>query len=330
MAKVKIETKKNFEDTIEELNKQFGKGTVIHSNDKLVEHYDIIPSGSINIDYLALGIGGFAKKKIYEVRGWQGANKTTLCGHLTANTQKAKGKVVYIDSEHALDLIYLGQLGVDTGDLLISQPDYGEQGFEVAIKLIETGQIDLLIIDSDSALQPKAVMEGEIGQASIGKKAKLNSDFYPKLKIAVNKSNTCVIVISQYRDKVGVMFGDPRTTQGGHALEFYADCIIDLTKSLRKEGDETSGTLTTFKTLKNKTYTPFKAYKFPTLFGYGIDKIQEILDLGNDYEIIRKWGTSVTYNEVKYELDNFISLLKDNEDFYLEIKNKIIEKIKEK
>jgi recombination protein RecA len=327
MAKTK-ETKKDFQETLDELNKQFGKGTVIHSNEKLVETYDVIPTGSINIDYLALGVGGFAKSKIYELRGWQGSNKTTICGHLVASVQKTGGRVICIDSEHAWDLKYLSQLGVDINDLYISQPDYGEQGFEIAIALLNTGEVDLIVIDSDSALQPKSVMEGEIGQSAIGKKAKLNSDFYPKLKVAVGKSNTCVVVVSQYRDKVGVMFGDPRTTQGGHALEFYSDVIVDLTKSLRKEGDETSGTITTFKTLKNKIYTPFKSYKFPTIFGYGIDKVQETLDLADDYEIIKKWGEKVTYNEEKYNLVDFIAMLSDNEGFLEEIRNKIIEKIK--
>lgn len=328
MAKAK-EVKKSFEEIIAELNKTYGKGTVVLCNDKLTETYDVIPSGSINIDYLALGIGGFARKKIYEIRGWQGSNKTTLAAHLVANTQKAGGRVTYVDSEHALDMSYISQIGVDTASLLISQPDYGEQGFEVAISLIESGVVDLVIIDSDSALIPKSVMEGDVGQSSIGKKAKLNSDFYPKLKVAVSKSNTCVVVISQYRDKVGVMFGDTRTTPGGHALSFYADCIIDMTKSLRKEGDETSGTNTTFKTLKNKMYTPFKSYKFPTLFGYGIDKVQEVFDLANDYEIIKKWGESVTYNETKYNLNDFMSMISDNEEFYNELKNKIINKIKQ-
>lgn len=327
MAKIK-EVKKNFEETLAELNKQFGKGTIVHSNEKLVETYDVIPTGSINIDYLALGIGGFAKSKIYELRGWQGSNKTTICGHLVASVQKNGGKAVCIDSEHAWDLTYLSQLGVNIDDLYICQPDYGEQGFEVAIALLGTGEVDIIIIDSDSALQPKTVMEGEIGQSAIGKKAKLNSDFYPKLKVAVGKSNTCVVVVSQYRDKVGVMFGDPRTTQGGHALEFYSDVIIDLTKSLRKEGDETSGTNTTFKTLKNKTYVPFRSYKFPTLFGYGIDRIQETLDLADEYEIIKKWGEKVTYNEEKYNLADFTTMLSDNEEFLEEIRSKIIQKIK--
>lgn len=331
MAKQKEEKKENsYEGILRELNETYGKGTIVNPKDKIVEKYDIIPTGSIGIDHVVLGIGGFAKRKIYELRGWNGSNKTTLCGHLTANCQKQGGKVIYIDSEHALDFTYLTQLGVDTNNVDICQPDYGEQGFEVAITLINSGFVDLVIIDSDSALLPKSVMEGEIGQSAIGKKAKLNSDFYPKLKVAVNKSNTCVVVVSQYRDKIGVMFGDSRTTQGGHALEFYADTIVDMTRSLRKENDETSGTITTFKTLKNKTYTPFKTYKFPTVFGYGIDKEQELIDLGVEHEIIERSGSWFSYegNKLGQGAEKVRDLLSDNPELAEEIRNKILEKLK--
>lgn len=327
MAK-KENDKRNYDSVMEDLNKQFGKNTVLSFGDKIRDHYDVIPTGSIGIDNFVLGIGGFAKGKLYEIRGWKGSNKTTICGHLAANCQKQQGKVLYIDSEHALDLQYFTQLGVNANNLFLSQPDYGEMGFEVALQLINTGELDLVIIDSDSGLIPKAIMEGEIGQATIGKKAKLNSDCYPKLKVACEKNNTCIVVVSQYRDKIGVMFGDSRITQGGHALEYYADTIIDLSASLKKEGDETSGTNTNFKTLKNKTYTPFKHYKVPTVFGYGIDTITEVIDLGNDLEIWKKWGDKITYGEDKFTVDEFTKMLKENEEFYQEIRTKIIEKWK--
>lgn len=320
--------KTSYQDIIAELNKEYGKNTVVNLTDKVTGTYDVIPTGSIGIDYSVLGIGGFAKGKMYEVRGWKGANKTTICGHLVANAQKMDMKVLYIDSEHAVDLQYFKQLGVDPGNMLFTQPDYGEMGFDIAVKLINTGELDLVIIDSDSGLIPKVIMEGEIGQATIGKKAKLNNDCYPKLKVACEKNNTCVVVISQYRDKIGVMFGDPRTTQGGHTLSYYADTIIDLSASLKKEGDETSGTITTFKTLKNKTYVPFRNYKFPTIFGYGIDKLTEIIDLGADYQIYKKWGDKITLpDETKITVNEFMEKLKD-EEFYNDLKHKIIQCLK--
>lgn len=298
MAKTN-EQPKNLEELLAKLNKDYGSGSVFKSDSTEVGKYDVIPTGSIGIDYMALGIGGFAKGKMYEIRGWEGSNKTTLCGHLCANAQKKGEQVLYVDGEHALDAQYFTQLGVDMNNIMISQPDYGEAGFEIAEQLMKSGEIGLVIIDSDSSLIPKSVMEREIGDSKIGKKASLNSDAYPKLKNAAHNHNVCCVVISQYREKIGVMFGDPRTTQGGHALKYSADTIIELTKTLKKEDDETSGTITTFKVLKNKTYVPFKIHKFETVFGKGIDVKAEAINAAIDMNVITKTGHSYFFNNEK-------------------------------
>lgn len=331
MAKEKEEKQLNLQETLKVLEKTYGKGSIIDFSDGSAQKYDVIPTGSIKIDQQALGVGGFVKGKMYLIKGWEGSNKSTLCGHLTANCQKAGGKVVYIDSENAVDVNYFNNLNVSLDEnFMLIQPENFEQGMEMALRLMETGEISLLIIDSDSGLIPKSMMEAEVGTQTIGKKAKANSETYPKIKSACNKYNVCVVAIAQFRVNPGQMFGDNRVIPGGFSLAYYADCIIELTKKLRKEGDETSGTITTFKTTKNKTFLPYKEVTFTTLFGIGIDKLDEILELGKEFELWKLRAGIVTYNETKYNEDDFKQMLVDNEDFYNEVKQTLLDKINNK
>jgi recombination protein RecA len=237
--------------------------------------------------------------------------------------------VLYIDGEHAVDKNYFQQLGVDTTKLLIAQPSCGEEGFNIAMEMINTGDIDLVIIDSDSSLIPKKQLDGDVGDSTIGHKSRLNSNAYPKLKSALSANNVCLIVISQYREKIGVMFGNPTTTQGGHALKFYSDCRIEVSKSLAKEGDVTYGNITKVKATKNKMCPPYRLSQFEIVYGEGIDKVGEILELINEFEVGRKYGKTMTFNEVKYDLEEFKKMIIDNPEFYEEIKTTIVNKIKQ-
>jgi recombination protein RecA len=256
------------------------------------------------------------------------SGKSTVCGHTVAECQAKGGKVLYIDGEHAVDKIYFEALGVNTDELLIAQPNCGEEGFQIAMDLINTGELDLVIIDSDSSLIPKKVLDGDVGDSSIGRKALLNSNAYPKLKTALSNHNVCVIVISQYREKIGVMFGNPTTTQGGHALKFYTDCRIEVSKSAAKDGDVQYGNITRVKSVKNKMSPPYRTATFEIVYGQGIDKFAEMMDLGTEYGILKKWGNQITYKEVKYPYDEFRTLLDDNPEFKEDIENSIIDKIK--
>ena len=325
MAKKK-EEKESFADTIKRLNKVYGNGAIVSLNDKNTDDYDVISTGSIGFDYQVLGIGGFAKGKLYELIGWEGTGKSTVCGHLAAECQKKGGKVVYIDGEHAVDKTYFKALGVNIDEMLLSQPSNGEEGFNIAMEMMKTGEVDLVIIDSDSSLIPKKVVDGEIGDSAIGRKAMLNSNSYPKLKPVLAKYNTCVVVISQYREKIGVMFGDPRTTQGGHALKFYSDCRIEISKSLSKDGTEVIGNTTKIKTIKNKTYPPYNKCQFDIAFGIGIDRKKELMELANEYDIGRKYGKTYTFNGTKYLLEEFLELLEDEVKF-TELREMVIAKI---
>jgi len=327
MAKKQIEKSSNFQDTLDRLNKKYGEGSISLLNTKSSGNYDVISSGSIGFDWIALGVGGFVKGKLYELMGWEGVGKSTICGHATAECQKTGGKVLYIDGEHALDVNYFKQLGVDVDKMLIAQPSCGEDGFNIAMEMIETGEIDLIIIDSDSSLIPKKVLDGEVGDSSIGKKALLNSNAYPKLKTALQSNNTCVIVVSQYREKIGVMFGNPTTTQGGHALKFYSDCRIEISRTLAKEGDDVYGALTKIKATKNKMSPPYRKCEFEIVYGKGIDKFGELMELLNTFELGKKWGKTLTYGEHKYDLNEFRNLIKNDVDFYNTVKQDIIDKI---
>jgi len=326
------ESKGRFQDALDKLNKAYGVGTVLTLDSKTTGDYDIISTGSIGFDHITLGTGGFVKGKMYELMGWEGSGKSTICGHAVAECQKKGGVVLYIDGEHAVDKHYFEALGVDTAKMLIAQPSCGEEGFNIAMEMIETGTIDLIIIDSDSSLIPKKVLDGEVGDSSIGKKALLNSNAYPKLKGALSQHNVCVIVISQYREKIGVMFGNPTTTQGGHALKFYTDVRIEVSKSLAKEGDVTYGNITKVKAIKNKMSPPYKLSQFEIIYGQGIDKLGEMMELINDFSIGRKYGKTMTLGagtagETKYDLEEFKQLLMYNEDFYNSIKGQILNKI---
>jgi len=314
MAKSKEapESKGKFQDALDKLNKTYGVGTVLTLDSKTTGNYDIYSSGSVGFDYITLGVGGFVKGKLYELMGWEGTGKSTICGHLVAECQKKGGVALYIDGEHALDKTYFQALGVDTTKMLVAQPSCGEEGFNVAMEMINSGGIDLVIIDSDSSLIPKRQLDGDVGDSTIGYKARLNSNAYPKLKTALSDNNVCVVVISQYREKIGVMFGNPTTTQGGHALKFYSDVRIEVSKSLAKEGDVTYGNLTKVKATKNKMSPPYRQSSFEIIYGQGIDKVGEILELINEYEVGRKYGKTMTFEDVKYDLEDFKAMLIDN------------------
>ena len=328
MAKKLKETGGSLEDALARLNKQYGVGTVLELDGKTNGNYDVISTGSIGFDWITLGVGGFVKGKLYELMGWEGTGKSTICGHAAAECQAKGGKVLYIDGENAVDKQYFQALGVDTTKLLISQPSHGEEGFNIAMEMISTGKIDLVIIDSDSSLIPKKQLDGDVGDSTIGKKALLNSNAYPKLKGALSKYNTCVIVISQYREKIGVMFGNPTTTQGGHALKFYSDVRVEVSKSQAKDGDVIYGNITKLKAIKNKMSPPYRKSDFEIVYGVGIDKFQELMELLNDFEIGKKWGSNITIDDVKYDIEDFKQLVEDNPEFYDELKEKIIAKIK--
>lgn len=317
-----------FQAALEKLNKTYGSGSVLTLNSKNQNKYDIISTGSLGFDHITLGIGGFAKGKLYELMGWEGTGKSTICGHTVAECQKAGGKVLYIDGEHAVDKLYFEALGVDTDELLIAQPSCGEEGFNIALELIETGELSLVIIDSDSSLIPKKMLDGDVGDSTIGYKARLNSNAYPKLKTALSTHNVCVIVISQYREKIGVMFGNPTTTQGGHALKFYSDCRIEVSRSLAKEGEVTYGNLTKVKAVKNKMSPPYRMASFDIVYGKGIDKFAELMELGYNYDVLYKRGDVITYNEEKLKYSEFETLLNDNPELEESITQEIIKRIK--
>ena len=332
MAKAKTETSASaskFQEALDKLNKTYGVGTVLALDSKTNGNYDVISTGSIGFDWFTLGTGGFVKGRMYELMGWEGTGKSTICGHAAAECQKKGGTVLYIDGEHAVDKNYFQALGVDTTKMLIAQPACGEEGFNIAMEMINTGEIDMVIIDSDSSLIPKKVLDGEVGDSAIGKKAVLNSNAYPKLKSALSQHNVCVIVISQYREKIGVMFGNPTTTQGGHALKFYSDVRIEVSRSLAKDGDVTYGNITKVKAIKNKMSPPYRLSNFEIVYGEGIDKLGEMMDLINEHEIGRKYGKTMTYNETKYDLEDFKTMLMDNEEFFNEIRTKIVNKLNE-
>jgi recombination protein RecA len=326
MAKKKETGSLSFEQTIEALNKKYGVGAVMTLQERQPKiDYQVISTGSIGFDYKVLGVGGFVKGKLYELMGWEGSGKSTICGHLTAECQKKGGKVVYIDGEHAVDKNYFKSLGVDTDNLLISQPSNGEEGFQIAMEMINTGEIDLVVIDSDSSLLPKKVIDGDIGDSAIGRKAILNSNAYPKLKNKLVEKDVCVVVISQYREKIGVMFGNPTTTQGGHALKFYADCRVEIARSLAKEDGEVIANATRIRTIKNKTFSPFKKCEFNIYYGEGIDKVEELMDIASELEIGRKYGKTYTFDTIKYDLLEFKDRVLSDEKFYNELRNKVIE-----
>lgn len=313
--------------TMAKLESKYGKGAILTLESKPRSDLEVYSTGSIAFDFIALGIGGFAKGKLYELMGWEATGKTTICGHATSDCQKKGGTVLYIDGEHAVDKKYFKALGVDTEKMLLSQPSNGEEGFNIALEMIKSGDLGLVIIDTDSSLIPKKVVDGDVGEHAIGHKAKLNSNAYPKLKVALAKHNVCVIIISQYREKIGVMFGNPTTTQGGHALKYYTDCRIQVSKKLAKDGDDVYGDLTKVKVTKNKMSAPFKIASFEIIYGTGIDKVGEIINLLKKYGLARSRLEVLTINGVKHNLAEFKRRIINDKDFYTLHVDMILEKI---
>ena len=314
------------------IEKDHGKGTIMKMGDDKVEDIPVISTGSVGLN-LALGVGGYPRGRVIEIYGPESSGKTTLAIHAIAEAQKQGGIAAIIDAEHAFDRFYAEKLGVDTDNLLISQPDSGEQALEVADELIRSSAIDLIVIDSAAALTPKAELDGDMGDNKVGLQARLMSQALRKLTATINKTNTCCIFINQLREKIGVMFGNPETTTGGNALKFYASVRLDIRRiSQIKEGDEVSGNQTRVKVVKNKVAPPFRKAEFDIMFGEGISRVGEIVDLGVDYGIIKKSGSWFSYGDTRLAQgrDAVKTLLKDNPDLASEIEGKIMEAVREK
>lgn len=326
---IRKEKLKALELTIGKIEKDFGKGAIMKMGDRAVENVSFIPSGSISLD-IALGIGGYPRGRVVEIYGPESSGKTTLSIHAIAETQKAGGIAAFIDAEHAFDRFYAQKLGVDIENLLISQPDNGEQALEITDHLIRSGAIDIIVIDSVAALTPKAEIEGEMGDSKMGLQARLMSQALRKLTANINKTNTCCIFINQLREKIGIMFGNPETTTGGNALKFYASARIDIRKMTQiKEGEEIMGNRVRVKVVKNKLAPPFRKAEFDILYGEGISRIGEIIDLGVEQEIIKKAGSWFSYGDTKLGQgrDAVKSLMTDNPELAEEVEKKIKEKL---
>ncbi|HLP33908.1 MAG TPA: recombinase RecA [Bacteroidia bacterium] len=314
--------------TVEKLEKSYGKGVVMRMSDSKVEGVEASSTGSLSLD-IALGIGGFPKGRIIEIYGPESSGKTTLAIHAIAQAQKNGGMAAFIDAEHAFDKNYAEKLGVDTENLLIAQPDDGEQALEIADNLIRSGAIDIIVIDSVAALVPKAEIEGDMGDSKMGLQARLMSQALRKLTGTINKTNCVCIFINQLREKIGVMFGNPETTTGGNALKFYASVRLDIRRiGQLKDGNDMVGNRTKVKVAKNKVAPPFRVVEFDIMYGEGISKVGEIVDLGVDFEIIKKSGSWFSYNETKIGQgrDAVKQMLHDNPEMADEIELKIREK----
>src|SRR6056300_777857 len=314
--------------TLDKLDKAYGKGTVMKMGDSVIENIEAISSGSIGLD-VALGVGGYPRGRVVEIYGPESSGKTTLTLHAIAECQKAGGIAAFIDAEHAFDRYYAKNLGVQIDDLIISQPDHGEQALEIADNLIRSGAVDIVVVDSVAALTPKSEIEGEMGDSKMGLHARLMSQALRKLTGTIHKTNCTVIFINQLREKIGVMFGNPETTTGGNALKFYASVRLDIRRStqLKSTDGDVQGNKTRVKVVKNKVAPPFKTTEFDIMYGQGVSKVGEVIDLGVDFEIIKKSGSWFSYGDTKLGQgrDAVKTLLLDNPDLMDELEGKIKE-----
>ena len=327
MASDKLESLKA---AIGQIERQFGKGAVMRLGDEEAQHnIEVISTGSLTLDH-ALGIGGLPRGRVVEIYGPESSGKTTLTLEVVAQCQKTGGTAAFIDAEHALDPIYAGKIGVNVDELLVSQPDTGEQALEITDMLVRSNSVDLIVIDSVAALTPRAEIEGDMGDSHMGLQARLMSQALRKLTSNIKKSNTLVIFINQIRLKIGVMFGNPETTTGGNALKFYSSVRLDIRRTgAIKKGDEILGNETRVKVVKNKVAPPFKLAEFEIRYGEGISRYSEIIDLGVDAKIIEKAGAWYSYNgeKIGQGKDNAISFLKENEDIYNKIQNTLLDEL---
>jgi len=332
MAEVNKEKLKALQLAMDKMDKTYGKGAIMRLGDEVTEAMEVIPSGSIGLD-LALGIGGYPKGRIVEIYGPESSGKTTLAIHAIAECQKQGGICAIIDAEHAFDKSYAEALGVDTANLLISQPDHGEQGLEIADNLIRSGAIDLIVIDSVAALTPRSEIEGEMGDSSVGVQARLMSKALRKLTSTISKTGCCCIFINQLREKIGVMFGNPETTTGGNALKFYASIRLDIRRSQQiKDGETPIGNRTKVKVVKNKVAPPFRFAEFDIMYGLGVSRVGELIDMGVDLSVVKKSGSWFSYGDTKLGQgrDAVKQLLDDNPELMEEIEGKVREALSAK
>ena len=330
MAEVNPEKLKVLKAVMDKIEKDFGRGSIMRMSSEQVTDIPVIPSGSITLD-VALGVGGYPKGRVIEIYGPESSGKTTLAIHAIAEAQKQGGIAAFIDAEHAFDSYYAQKLGVDVENLLISQPDNGEQALEIADSLIRSSAIDIIVIDSVAALTPKAEIEGEMGDNKVGLQARLMSQALRKLTSAISKTKTTCIFINQLREKIGIMFGNPETTTGGNALKFYASVRLDIRRvSQLKDGEEAIGNSVRVKVVKNKVAPPFRKAEFDIMFGEGISRTGEIVDLGVQYGVIKKSGSFFSYNETKLAQgrDRTKALIADNPELAEELEMKIAEAMK--
>ncbi|OAB80185.1 recombinase RecA [Cochleicola gelatinilyticus] len=326
MSKEKDAKLKALELTLAKLDKTYGKGTVMKMGDSAVQDVEVIPTGSLGLD-VALGVGGYPRGRVIEIYGPESSGKTTLTLHAIAEAQKKGGIAAFIDAEHAFDRYYAEKLGVDIENLIISQPDNGEQALEITDNLIRSGAIDIIVIDSVAALTPKSEIEGEMGDSKMGLHARLMSQALRKLTGSISKTNCTVIFINQLREKIGVMFGNPETTTGGNALKFYCSVRLDIRRStqIKDSNSNVMGNKTRVKVVKNKVAPPFKTAEFDIMYGQGVSKVGEIIDLGVDFEIVKKSGSWFSYDDTKLGQgrDAVKTLLLDNPELMEELETKI-------